>query len=551
MNFTCKKKPISQLISLVLACSSSMLGATGFDPVQGYETGGPAPNVVSMADFNGDGHTDMLVSSETKVNFLLGDGSGVLEKKSNIRLDGVAAGGTTGDFDGDGDLDVALSHIVISRRTGYRLVYETAIFFNDGAARPGFTAASYLPYYGNKRIESADFNNDGLDDLEIDGTILLSQGDGSFVETDSYRLPSGVPYNHTATFFNDVNGDGNIDILYAGLYTSKCGNGDGTFYDCTDVVLKADEVLADVNDDGIADIISPVVTSFKKVAYKAWVGGSSCGTVVSYSYSRRGGYRGGRGRIRSTRCFSTPSALVTRYRDEPATSVIDVTLRYGDGITETLRSVEFDGEVTQLDVVDMDGNGAADIAIRIKDSKGFTLLGGAGDGSFDTVEQVINVPSIITYEDLNEDGLMDLVYVDLSVPTKADSDAWAFVHLQTANTPADTNAGATTVATPTATATAANEPTTTATTSAATTSSASGSAPAIDPNGETLELAGTITEVSSNYFVVDGTTIWYDASTSFKFEAGFDFVSGNTAQVEALPNVDGSGTAIKVQIGPL
>ena len=75
--------------------------------------------------------------------------------------------------------------------------------------------------------------------------------------------------------------------------------------------------------------------------------------------------------------------------------------------------------------------------------------------------------------------------------------------------------------------------------------------PAIDPNGEKIEIAGTINEVYNDHFVIQGTTIWFDSSATFKYEPGFTLQVGATVQLKANPNIDGSGTAIKVQVGPL
>ncbi len=73
----------------------------------------------------------------------------------------------------------------------------------------------------------------------------------------------------------------------------------------------------------------------------------------------------------------------------------------------------------------------------------------------------------------------------------------------------------------------------------------------LPPNGETLELKGTINEFYNDHFVVQNTTIWHDISTAFKYESGSSLEVGQSVQAEANPNADGSGTAIKVQVGPL
>jgi hypothetical protein len=77
--------------------------------------------------------------------------------------------------------------------------------------------------------------------------------------------------------------------------------------------------------------------------------------------------------------------------------------------------------------------------------------------------------------------------------------------------------------------------------------------PAINADAEPIETEGVIFEAGDDYFIVNGIKIWYDSSATVKFESGFGNTidAGDEVQVEAYTNVDGSGTAIKFQIGPL
>lgn len=507
-----------------------------------FESGGPIPNFVSSEDINNDGHIDLLVSTERKIHFLMGDGTGTLEKQATIRLDNTGSGAALGDYDGDGDIDIAISITNSQPREEfwyyYQSVYTTEVYLNDGASSPNFTKVTNIPYYGaSNKIQAEDFNDDGVDDLMIDGHIMLSQGNGNFVESDTIEIPSYYQSRISGIYTTDINDDDKKDIVFAGLYVNYCGNGDGTFLECDEFLVSSDAVVADYNNDGLLDIIEPKVVSYKQIAYTSYSGGG-CGTVVSYSYSRRGGWKGGRGRYRRTRCF--PSYQVTRYRSEPETAQIVVKLQNDLGSFDEITSPVFDGEVVQMDVLDIDGDAQTDVVLRLKNQMGISVLPGLPDNEISSLETVVDAPSVLNFEDLNEDGLSDIVYVGLSDPLRADSDAWAFVHLQTSSAN-NTSAGTelTPEPTPTETATTSNE------------STSNSSFPAIDPEGETLELAGTISELNPDHFVIKGTSIWYDDSTTFKYEPGFNFEVGQSAQVEANPNVDGSGTAMKIQIGPL
>ncbi len=543
-----KYKLISAALMAIIGTSASALTPVNFDQATTFESGGPMPNFVSSEDINNDGHVDLLISTEKKLHFLLGDGTGFLEKRASIRLNATGTGAALGDFDGDGNLDIAISATQSLPLEfvwyNYQPVQTTDIYLSDGALTPSFTKVNSLAYYGaNTRIQAEDFDGDGIDDLMIDGHILLSQGDGSFQESDAIVFSLYYRNKISGTYTTDINNDGNVDIIFAGLTVNYCGNGDGTFFECTDFLVSSKGIVDDFNGDGLMDQIETQVVSFKQIPYTSYTGGG-CGTVISYSYSGRSGsrHRGGRGRIRQTRCF--PSYQVTRYRSEPETSQILVRLQNSDGTFNETLSPIINGEVIQLEVIDIDGDSQTDVTVRLKNQPGISLLRGLGGGELSDVEAVPGAPSVLNFEDLNEDGLPDIIYVGLSIPSKPDSDAWAFLHLQT-------SAGGTSTGTTTGTNPPAPPATQTPPTGTNTGTSGNPNFPAINPNGETLELAGTITALYSDHFVVQNTTVWFDSTAIFKYEPGFVLEVGQSAQVEANPNVDGSGTAIKVQIGPL
>lgn len=79
-----------------------------------------------------------------------------------------------------------------------------------------------------------------------------------------------------------------------------------------------------------------------------------------------------------------------------------------------------------------------------------------------------------------------------------------------------------------------------------------GTPPPFDPFGEQIELEGvTIQEVGSNFIVVSGIKIWVASTTVIKFEEGngSTFALGQSVQVKASQNGDGSATAKKIQVG--
>lgn len=129
--------------------------------------------------------------------------------------------------------------------------------------------ALFGPNYGFPLAVNGDFNKDGKSDIAVASTsgevyIYLSDGSGSLNLTHTYTL-SAIQELESG----DFNGDGKIDLLASvpsgGAYdlTVLFGNGDGSFgtpvqsSSCqTPVNLSHLSVVADLNDDGKADIVS-------------------------------------------------------------------------------------------------------------------------------------------------------------------------------------------------------------------------------------------------------------------------------------------------------
>jgi FG-GAP-like repeat/Chitobiase/beta-hexosaminidase C-terminal domain/Bacterial Ig-like domain (group 3) len=206
-------------------------------------------------DFNGDGHADvaMVDPSTMTVGIYLGNGDGTYETGTALTLMTNTTGVVAGDFNGDGILDLAVSSVgPIYLYTGYLAIY---LGHGDGT----FTLSSSAPTVGTSAdvFATADINGDGKLDLiinEATGTrILFGNGDGTFSQGPANGLPA------TAAVA-DLNGDGIPDIVvgnedaYGAVYL---GNGDGTFHPAAAMPVSIDEpvvAVGDFNGDGIPDL---------------------------------------------------------------------------------------------------------------------------------------------------------------------------------------------------------------------------------------------------------------------------------------------------------
>ena len=132
-----------------------------------------------------------------------------------------------GDFDGDGDLDVA-----VANNTGDSLVY-----FNNGDATFDGTSEFGKPGpVGDPTLSlaAADFDGDGdLDlaagDMQSQSAVYLNSGDGTF----GSRVDFGTSLEHIESLdWGDFDGDGDPDLLAGNLESQNAvylNNGDGSF----------------------------------------------------------------------------------------------------------------------------------------------------------------------------------------------------------------------------------------------------------------------------------------------------------------------------------
>jgi hypothetical protein len=190
-------------------------------------------------DFNGDGHLDLAAaiddqssynSDSSEVAVLLGNGDGTFEPQITDALGARAQDLVAGDFNGDGftDLAVANSGNTVSVLSGSR----------DGTFQP---PVRYTVGWDPRSLVAGDFNGDGRIDLATANaspggvSVLLGNGDGTFRPA----MEHAVGQSPDALVAGDFNGDGRIDLAVAdggdsnnlipGGVSVLLGRGDGTF----------------------------------------------------------------------------------------------------------------------------------------------------------------------------------------------------------------------------------------------------------------------------------------------------------------------------------
>ena len=152
------------------------------------------------ADFNGDGKADLasvLTSNCSDSStclpgnavIFIGNGDGTFQKQSQVVIPGQdsLSGITTGDFSGDGKLDLAVTDVTAN---------QAMIFLGNGDGTFQAPIASASANSGYPTV--ADFNGDGKPDLIIGGeftslsVILFGNGDGTF-QPPLFAFPGSGP----------------------------------------------------------------------------------------------------------------------------------------------------------------------------------------------------------------------------------------------------------------------------------------------------------------------------------------------------------------------
>ena len=258
-------------------------GSGTFSHVTLFDVGGDGPKGAKLLDYDGDGDLDVAVACEDtgNVSFLENDGSGNLSVDSTVSLPIEPEQLRLFDEDGDGDLDVALSG-----DPGGQVVRNlgNGVFGNAGSFPLGRSSEDF---------EFADTNGDGFLDLleskpfEETLTVAFGDPDGGFFTSDLY--PTGLASERDGSFA-DFNGDGILDLVWpggsSGLVHAALGLAEGSFGSTVSspIGMRIAQLDAgDFNDDGNLDLI--VGDTMQRAALVA-LGDGQGGFVVAAQFDQ-------------------------------------------------------------------------------------------------------------------------------------------------------------------------------------------------------------------------------------------------------------------------
>lgn len=224
---------------------------------------------VAVADFDGDGHLDLVfVSEDDRVNeFYLNRGDGHFADASDrLPVSGESNAVVTTDLEGDGDADLLIGN-----------VGQDEALLNDGSGRFTVESATRLGPDNSRTqdLELGDVDGDGDLDLvqanEDGNRLLLNDGQGRFSAAHSEALPAAPGGEETREAqLADLDNDGHLDLYLANVRFAMQrpaqdrllhNDGQGRFEDITAAALSPESLntvgaaFLDLDGNGALDLL--------------------------------------------------------------------------------------------------------------------------------------------------------------------------------------------------------------------------------------------------------------------------------------------------------
>jgi hypothetical protein len=411
----CNNGGYAGFVSILLGLGDGTFRNVGSFPA------GLSPQAVITADLNGDGNADLAVVNRDAVIVFLGKGNGTFDSGSLFAGNDAPISVLAGDFNGDHKLDLILGNGA-----------DNTVSYLQGVGNGSFVAEEDFVSGGNglpTSVTSGDFNGDGKLDLAVANTcnpgsiyhcnngvisILLGKGDGTFKAAVNYRV--GIDPQSVVTA--DFDHDGKLDLAVVNYCTTlnRCvppgtlaillGNGDGTFQGAVSYTVQTQAmaaVVGDFNNDGNLDV---AVANAGSNSVSVLLGNGDGTFQKAINSTAFGAFAIAAGD------FNHDGRLDLVTADGGG---VDVLLGNGDGTFQTPVAIAVNPQTKSVQVADVNGDGNLDLAVASVCSSAANLgvasvLLGNGDGTFKapTHNNVGYCPNSLSIADYNGDGKLDV-----------------------------------------------------------------------------------------------------------------------------------------------
>jgi len=330
---------------------------------------GAHPSAIAVADVNGDGHPDLIVTNKysQSVSVFLGNGDGSFQAPLSFTVGNYPDSVAVADLNGDGRPDLVVGN---AGKYAWGVPGSVSVLMGNGNG----TFQNQITFAGKdypQSIQVADVNGDGKPDIII-----------------------GDEYGHQAV---------PVGTYPAFRVTALLGNGNGTFQSEQTLALntRSTPIVVDVNGDGMPDLVfgynrANGFASYADVSVRLNLGKDNFQT-----------WSEGLGES-----VATPAVAVGDFNGDGKPDLVatlpghlDLMLGNGDGTFQypVQYSLSSDGGLQAASDLNNDGN--IDLLVP-----NLGVLLGNGNGTFRS-QQTFSLPGLGQLADLNGDGRADYIGV--------------------------------------------------------------------------------------------------------------------------------------------